>query len=101
VLDGLVDLAAMDRDLFGRIDPQADLVAADLHHGHRDVIVDDDAFVLLPRENQHRLASLQSSARREIGSVRWGKTSTIRCVRRFTPSGVRSYAPGGANPHYL
>src|SRR5262249_41384877 len=37
-VDGLVDLLAVDRDLFGGDDAQPDLVAADLHHGDRDVV---------------------------------------------------------------
>src|SRR4051812_6975162 len=48
VLDGFVDLAAVDGNVLGGFDPEADLVAADFHNGHRDVIVDDDALVLLP-----------------------------------------------------
>ena len=58
ILDGLVDLTTMDGDMLGRLDPEANLVAANLDHGHRDIVVDDDALVLLAGENQHRCSSL-------------------------------------------
>src|SRR5262249_55289121 len=38
---------------------EAHLVAADFDHGHRDVIIDDDALVLLAGQNQHRRSSLR------------------------------------------
>jgi hypothetical protein len=38
----------MNGDLFGSLDPQSDLVAADLHDDDRNVIVDNDALVLFP-----------------------------------------------------
>src|SRR5262249_30579169 len=56
-VDGVVDLLAVDRDLLGGHDPQPDLVAANLHHRHRDVVVDDDALVFFPGQYQHRRLS--------------------------------------------
>ena len=58
VLNGLVDLTAMDGDMLGRFDAETNLVSANLDHGHRDVVVDDDALVLLAGENQHCRSSL-------------------------------------------
>src|SRR5258705_5611789 len=40
--NGVVDLFAMDADLFGGIDPQTNLVAADIDHGNLDVVSDHD-----------------------------------------------------------
>src|SRR5208337_3251561 len=64
VLNGFVDLAAMDCDILGGLDAKTNLVTPDLDHGHRDVVVDNDAFVLLAGENQHRRSSLMLVARR-------------------------------------
>ena len=58
VLDGLVNFTTMDGDMLGRLDPEANLVAANLDHGHRDVVVNDDALVFLAGENQHNFSSL-------------------------------------------
>src|ERR1044072_3250570 len=43
----------MDGDLFGGLYAQSHFVAADFDDDNRDVVVDDDAFVLLPRQHQH------------------------------------------------
>src|SRR5690349_1453806 len=45
--DGVIDFLAMDADLFGSVDPEADFVAADIHDGHLDVIPDHDRLVAL------------------------------------------------------
>ena len=52
-LDRIIDLTAMDGDLLGGLNAQSHFVAANLDDDNRDVIVDDDAFVLLPRQHQH------------------------------------------------
>jgi len=44
-VNGVEDLLAMDGHLLGCHDAQPHLVAADLHHGYDDVVVDDDTFV--------------------------------------------------------
>ena len=58
VLNGLIDFTTMDGDVFGRLDTETDLVSTDLDHGHRDIVVDDDALVLFAGENQHNISSL-------------------------------------------
>src|SRR5437879_2871406 len=58
VLNGLVDLPAMHGHILGSFDAQAHLVTTDFDHGHRDIVVDDNALVLLAGENQHRRSSL-------------------------------------------
>ena len=58
ILDGLVDFTTMDGDMLGRLDTETNLVSANLDHGHRDVVVDDDALVLFAGENQHKISSL-------------------------------------------
>ena len=57
-LDRIINFAAMHRYVLGCFDSQANLVAADLDHCESDLIVDDDAFVLLSRENQHLRSSV-------------------------------------------
>lgn len=52
--DGVVDLFAVDADLFGGVDAEADLVASYLDHHQGDVVTDDDLFVLLTAEHEHR-----------------------------------------------
>src|SRR3954466_3708087 len=54
--NGVVDLFAMDADLFGGIDPQTHLVAADIHHGDLDVVSDHDRLVALTGQHQHKRA---------------------------------------------
>ena len=44
-----VDFIAMNRDFLGGFHPQANFVATDFHHDDRNVIVDDNTLVLLPR----------------------------------------------------
>ena len=58
VLDGLVNFTTMDGDMLGRLDTETDLVSTDLDHGHRDVVIDNDALVLFAGENQHNYSSL-------------------------------------------
>src|SRR5262245_1959149 len=52
-LDRIIDLTTMDGDLLGGLHAQSHFVAANFDDDNRDVIVDDDAFVLLPRQHQH------------------------------------------------
>src|SRR5688572_32291571 len=51
--NGVVNFLAMDADLFGGIDPQAHLVAADVNHGNFDVVADHDRLVALTGQHQH------------------------------------------------
>src|SRR5262249_6354214 len=60
-VDGIVIFLAVDRDLLGCDDTQADLIATDLHHGHDDVVVNDDRFVFLPGQYEHRRLSFPKS----------------------------------------
>jgi hypothetical protein len=55
--DRLEDFPAMDRHFFGGLHTEANLVPTDLHHNDRDVVVDDDALVLLPRQDKHESSS--------------------------------------------
>ena len=48
--NGFVNFLPMDRDFFRRIDSQADFIASDFNHHDRDLIADDDSFVLFATE---------------------------------------------------
>src|SRR5436305_4204522 len=52
-LDRIIDFTTMDGDLLRGFHAQSHFVASNLDDDNRDVIVDDDAFVLLPRQHQH------------------------------------------------
>ena len=52
-LDRIIDFTPVDGHLFRGLHAQTDFVAANFDDDNRDVIVDDDAFVFLPREHQH------------------------------------------------
>jgi len=43
----------MNGNLLGRLNTQPDFVTSDFHHHNGDVIVDDNTFVLFPRQHQH------------------------------------------------
>ena len=47
-LDRVVNLAAMDGNFLRRFNAQPHFVAANLHDDDRDIVVDHDAFILLP-----------------------------------------------------
>ena len=68
--DGLVDFVAMDRHLAGRLDPQSHLVAANVDHRHNDLVADHDAFVALPRQDQHGLTFHQSVFEKDLQPTR-------------------------------
>src|SRR5262249_9744909 len=70
-VDGVVDLLAMDGNVSGTDDPQADLVAAYLDDGEGDVAVDDDAFPARPIQDEHGRSSMN-------GSVPWNIVPRIR-----------------------
>jgi hypothetical protein len=53
-LNRLIDLLAMDGNLDRGRDPQSDFVTSDIHHGDDDVIANDDTFVSVTRQDQHR-----------------------------------------------
>lgn len=46
-LDGIVNFAAMNRNFLRRFDAEANLISPNFNDDNRDVVVDDDAFVLL------------------------------------------------------
>lgn len=54
-LDRLVYLAAVHRNLRGRVDTQPDLVAAHVDNRHDNVVADNDAFVAVSRQYEHGL----------------------------------------------
>jgi hypothetical protein len=58
VLDRLINLTTMNSDMLRGFNAQAYLVTANLYHGHRDIVVDDDALVFFSGENQHCRPSL-------------------------------------------
>src|SRR3954470_7699227 len=68
--NGVVDLFAMDADLFGGIDPQTHLVAADIHHGDLDVVSDHDRLVALTGQHQHTGSFLGKGPGSEIPNPR-------------------------------
>lgn len=53
-LDGLIHLPPMNRDLAGGVDPQSNLVSANINDRKYDVLADHDALVTLPRQDKHR-----------------------------------------------
>jgi hypothetical protein len=53
-LDGFVHFLAMDGNLDRGRDPQSNLIAPNIHHGDDDVIADDDTFVAVSGQDQHR-----------------------------------------------
>ena len=57
-LNGLVHLLAVYGDLDRGRDPQSNLIAANIHNGDDDVIADDDTFVAVSGQDQHRLRLL-------------------------------------------
>jgi len=44
-MNGVVDLLPVNRNFLGSNNAQSDLVSPNLHHGYRDVVVDDNTFV--------------------------------------------------------
>jgi hypothetical protein len=50
-LDGVVDFAPMYWNFLGGFYAQADLIAPNLNDHDRNVIVDDNTFVLFPRQD--------------------------------------------------
>ena len=53
LLDRLVDFSAMHRHFLGGIDPKAHFVTPYFDHRDDDIVIDDNAFVLLPRQDEH------------------------------------------------
>jgi hypothetical protein len=51
--DRLVNLLAVHGDFFGGVDAEADLVAADVHDGDYDVVVDHDRLVSVAAKHKH------------------------------------------------
>jgi hypothetical protein len=52
-VDRSVHFTAMNGDLFRGFDAQAHLITADFHNRDHNVLIDDDAFIFLARQNQH------------------------------------------------
>jgi len=62
--DRVEHFSAVDRNLLGRLDAETNLVAANLDHDDRDVVVDDDALVFFSRQNEHGpIPGFRTSAR--------------------------------------
>jgi hypothetical protein len=57
-LNGLVHFLAVHGDLDRGGDPQSNLIAANIHHGDDDVIANDDTFIAVTGQNQHRIRLL-------------------------------------------
>jgi len=57
-LNGLVHLLAVHGDLDWGRDSQSNLIAANIHHGDDDVIPNDDAFIAVTGQDQHRFRLL-------------------------------------------
>src|SRR5262249_42488299 len=57
-LNGLVPLLPVHRDLDGGRDPQSNLITPNIHHGDDDIIADDDTFVAVSGQDQHRFRLL-------------------------------------------
>src|ERR1700682_80666 len=55
-LDPLVYLFAMYRDVFGRVDSNADLVALDAQYGHGNFVADHHRLADTPGQYQHNRA---------------------------------------------
>jgi len=51
--NGVVNLAPVHRNFLGRLNSEADFVATDFHHNDRNVIINDNALVLLSGKDQH------------------------------------------------
>jgi hypothetical protein len=56
-LDRFVDLLPVHRNLDRRRDPQANLVAPDIDYGNDDVITDNNAFISVAGQHEHRSGS--------------------------------------------
>jgi hypothetical protein len=52
-----VHLQAVHRDLDRGVDPQPDLIAADVYHRNHNVIADDDTLIAVSRQDQHSRGS--------------------------------------------
>src|SRR5690606_15380003 len=66
-VDALVDLFAVDRDILGRGDAHAHLVALDAKHGHGDGVTDHERLANPPGQNQHWSNSMgRDSARSDV-----------------------------------
>src|SRR5690606_34172609 len=77
-LDALVDFLAVDRDILGRGDAHAHLVALDAEHGHGDRISDHERLANPPGQNQH-----------------------VRDSWPGSPPGMAWKAPGGSLPRWI
>jgi len=58
LVDALPDFQAMDADVAGRLDPEADTVAAHFQDRHDNLVFgQDDFFATLPCQDQHGTTS--------------------------------------------
>src|SRR5258706_10964441 len=98
--NGVVDLFAMDADLFGGVDPQTHLVAADIHHGDLDVVSDHDRLVALTGQHQHTGSFLGKGPGSEIPNPRRREFQLARIVRahHYTPADAVPWCESGDWP---
>src|SRR6185437_10847059 len=64
--DGVIYFFAVDADLFRGIDPQTNLVAADVYHGDLDIVSDHDRLVPLSGQHQHAGSFLGNPTTRDF-----------------------------------
>ena len=85
----------MDRHFLGGFHPETDLVPTDFHHHNRDVVVDDDALVLLPRQDKHGsfLDARATDTVRGTAASLTGPTGVgmSKFVNRFKPSNCKCF----------
>jgi len=87
-LDRRVNLTAVNRNLAGSLNAKTDLVATDFDHRDHNVVVNDDALVLLARQNQH-------GGHRSKGASRTPVIGFCRLANRKPP---RPVVPSGGRP---
>src|SRR5258708_17473585 len=62
-LDTLIDLFAVNRDIFGCIHTDSDLITLHAQHGHRNLVADHDGLADSPSQYQHNPAPCQLGTR--------------------------------------
>lgn len=67
-LNGVVYLAAMNRNFARRLNPEPNLIAAHVDDGDDDVIAYNDTFVALSGENEHVSSMIGNATRRTLDS---------------------------------
>jgi hypothetical protein len=104
-MDRIEDLAPVDRHFFRGLDPESDLVSADLHDDDRNVIVDDNTFVLFTRENQHPKflrPPARAAASRALSQAERERCALGLSIFQHTPpNGLRQGKLGKIRPRFL